>query len=117
MTIATPLATEITERLQSLTPSFYQLDNESMNHAGYFAGKESHFKLTIVSEAFIGKRLLQRHQQIYRIINDLLAQGGGTIHAFSIHAYTPDEWQGQSPQSPQCAGQNVVSSITPRESL
>lgn len=106
MTIATPLADEVTQRLQPLAASFFQLDNESMNHAGYFEGKESHFKLTIVSDAFIGKRLVQRHQLVYQLVNDLLAQGGGTIHAFSIHAYTPDEWQGQSPASPLCAGKN-----------
>lgn len=107
MTLATPLADDITRRLQSLSPSFYQLDNESMNHAGYFVGKESHFKLTIVSEQFAGKRQVQRHQLVYGLVNDLLAQGGGTIHAFSIHAYTADEWQGDSPASPSCAGQNV----------
>lgn len=109
MSILNPLATNVTARLQALNPQYFLLENESMNHAGYFEGKESHFKLTIVSDEFITKRLIQRHQQIYGLINDLLAQGGGTIHAFSIHAYTPDEWQkqGQSPASPLCAGQNT----------
>lgn len=102
-----PLADEITHRLQSLSPSIYELENESHHHASYFDGKESHFKLTIVSNAFEAKRLVQRHQLVYALINDLLSQGGGTIHAFSIHAYTPNEWQGQSPESPKCAGQNI----------
>ncbi len=105
---STPLADEITQRLQQLTPTVYHLENESKNHAGYFDGKESHFKLSIVSDAFESKRLVQRHQLIYGLINDLLAQGGGTVHAFSIHAYTPSEWQGQTPESPKCAGQNKV---------
>ena len=106
--LATPIADAITERLQSLQPTVYQLENESMRHAGYFEGKETHFKLTIVSEAFAGKRLVQRHQLVYGLVNELLAQGGGQIHAFAIHAYTPDEWQttGQSPASPNCAGKN-----------
>ena len=106
--IATPLANEITQRLQALAPSYLELENESMRHAGYFEGKETHFKLTIVSEAFSGKRLVQRHQQVFALVNDLLAQGGGTIHAFSIHAYTLEEWAatGVSPASPNCSGQN-----------
>lgn len=104
--LATPLADAVTQRLQVLRPSIFELENESMRHAGYYEGKETHFKLTIVSEDFAGKRLVQRHQQVYALVNDLLAQGGGQIHAFSIHAYTPDEWQGESPASPQCAGQN-----------
>lgn len=106
--LVTPIADAVTERLQALQPSIYQLENESMRHAGYFDGKETHFKLTIVSDAFAGKRLVQRHQLVYGLVNDLLAQGGGQIHAFSIHAYTPAEWQavGQAPASPNCAGQN-----------
>ena len=77
-----------------------------MDHAGYFEGKESHFKLTIVSEAFTGKRLVARHQLIYELVTELLTAQGGSVHALAIHAYTPQEWQGQSPDSPLCAGQN-----------
>lgn len=106
--VPTPLADEVIRRLQTLAPTYLDLENESMRHAGYFEGKESHFKLTIASEQFTGKRLVQRHQQVFALINSLLAQGGGIIHAFSIHAYTPEEWEntGISPASPNCAGQN-----------
>lgn len=105
---ATPIADALNERVQVLNPTFVKLENESMNHANYFDGKESHFKLTIVSDEFADKRLVQRHQLVYKAVNDLLAQGGGTVHAFAIHAYTSNEWQamGQAPNSPACAGQN-----------
>lgn len=63
--IATPLADEITQRLQALAPSYLELENESMHKYRLLRGKESHFKLTIVSEAFSGKRLVQRHQQVF----------------------------------------------------
>ena len=107
-TMPTPLADNILQCVQSLNPVFVDLINESMNHANYFDGKESHFKLVIVSPAFVEKRLVQRHQLVYQTVNHLLAQGGGRIHAFAIHAYTPDEWQNlsQVPNSPNCAGQN-----------
>lgn len=102
----TPTANALNSELQALEPQHIELVNESMNHAGYFDGKESHFKLTIVSKVFEGKRLVARHQLVYGLINSLLTSQGGQVHALAIHAYTPVEWQGQSPDSPLCAGQN-----------
>ena len=104
----TPTADALDAELQALQPQHLELINESMNHAGYFEGKESHFKLTVVSEAFEGKRLVARHQLVYELVNALLTSQGGNVHALAIHAYTPTEWQGQSPTSPLCAGQNKV---------
>ncbi len=103
-----PTAIALKQVLQGLQPDYLDLVNESMSHAGYFEGKESHFKLTIASENFAGKRLVARHQLVYDMVADLLTSKGGSIHALAIHAYTPDEWQQQtqSPDSPQCAGQN-----------
>lgn len=108
MTSPTPLADALHTRVQALSPSYVEVINESRQHAGYFDGKESHFKLVLVSDAFAGKRLVQRHQLVYGLVNDLLVQGGGTIHALALHTYTPDEWQAQThaPASPQCARQN-----------
>ena len=105
--LLTPTANALNEALQTLQALHIELINESMNHAGYFDGKESHFKLTIVSEAFNGKRLVARHQVVYQLVSALLTSQGGNVHALAIHAYTPDEWQGQSPDSPNCAGQNA----------
>lgn len=99
---------QLTEQLQALNPTYLDLQNESMNHAGYFDGKESHFKLTIVSDNFANQRLVARHQKVYGAVANLLTQDGGTVHALAIHAYTPEEWQqqGTSPDSPNCAGKN-----------
>lgn len=99
---------QLTAQLQALNPTYLDLQNESMNHAGYFDGKESHFKLTIVSEDFANQRLVARHQKVYGAVASLLTQSGGMVHALAIHAYTPEEWQqqGTSPDSPNCAGQN-----------
>lgn len=104
-----PIKNQLISQLQPLSPTYIDLQNESMNHAGYFAGKESHFKLTIVSEDFTSQGLVARHQKVYGLVANLLTQGGGMVHALAIHAYTPDEWQIQgkiSPDSPNCAGQS-----------
>lgn len=105
----TPTAAALNSELQTLQPHYIELINESMNHAGYYDGKESHFKLTIASDAFIGKRLVARHQLVYNLVTALLTSQGGKVHALAIHAYTPQEWQANShsPNSPLCAGQNA----------
>ena len=97
------LQQQLSERLQALVPSVLQVDNESRGHGGYFEGKESHFKVTVVSAAFEGLRAVQRHQKIYALAAELLSANGGTIHALAIHAYTPTEWTGRAPDSPACA--------------
>lgn len=97
------LKEQLHERLTILSPTLLEIANESHGHGGYFEGKESHFKVVIVSEAFAGLRSVQRHQKIYAAVGDLLA--APRIHALAIHAYTTDEWQGQSVDSPKCAHQ------------
>ena len=57
--------------------------------------------MSIVSDAFAGLRLVQRHQKIYAAAGDLLSPG--KIHALAIHAYLPTEWTGTAPASPECA--------------
>lgn len=49
-----------------------------------------HFEALVVSPAFIGKRTLQRHRLIYGALGTRI---GGDIHALSIQAFSPDEWQ------------------------
>ena len=95
------LEQQLIERLQTLAPTHLEVVNESAGHGGYFPGKESHFKAVIVSEAFAGLRLVQRHQKIYAAAGDLLAPS--RIHALAIHAFVPSEWQGQDTSSPECA--------------
>lgn len=89
-----------------LSPSVLELSNESTQHAGYFEGKESHFRLVVVSEQFCGMPIVARHRLIYRHLSQFLTSGGGSVHALAIHAYTPNEWDGQAtaPQSPACQG-------------
>ena len=51
-------------------------------------GTADHWKATIVSQAFVGKTLMQRH----RMINAALAEElKGPIHALTLEVKTPDE--------------------------
>ena len=92
--------------IQSVTKAFtieyLDVKNESYMH-NVPEGSESHFKLTLVSDDFVGKRLVQRHQTVYKV----LAQQMGMIHALALHIYTLDEWQSRqenAPLSPKCHG-------------
>ena len=53
-------------------------------------GDGQHFFATIVSDAFEGKRLIARHQLVYKALGDRMRE---EIHALSMKTLTPDEWQ------------------------
>ncbi|NCF51429.1 BolA/IbaG family iron-sulfur metabolism protein [Gammaproteobacteria bacterium] len=53
----------------------------------------THFQTTVVAAEFEGKRPLARHQLVYRTLGGLV---GNEIHALSIRALTPEEWQQQT---------------------
>lgn len=76
--------------------------NESHMHSG--PATDSHFKLTLVSDDFAGKRPVARHQMVYGLLREEL---DGPVHALVIHDFTTEEWQakgGQVPDSARCAG-------------
>ncbi|MES2076718.1 BolA family protein [Rugamonas sp. DEMB1] len=54
-------------------------------------GDGQHFQAVIVSPAFVGKRLIQRHQLVYAALGDRMRE---EIHALSMKTLTPDEYQG-----------------------
>ena len=79
-----------------------QVENESHMH-NVAPGSESHFKVTIVSDAFNDQMLIKRH----RMVNKALQQEMQQIHALALHTLTPDEWKaraGKVADSPKCRG-------------
>ena len=53
-------------------------------------GDGQHFNAVIVSPAFAGKRLIQRHQLVYAALGDRMRE---EIHALSMKTLTPEEFQ------------------------
>jgi acid stress-induced BolA-like protein IbaG/YrbA len=53
-------------------------------------GDGQHFNALIVSPAFAGKRLIQRHQLVYAALGDKMR---AEIHALSMKTLTPEEFQ------------------------
>lgn len=81
---------------------FLQVENESHMH-NVAPGSESHFKVTIVSDAFNDQMLIKRH----RMVNKALQQEMQQIHALALHTLTPEEWKARAATvaaSPKCRG-------------
>lgn len=67
-----------------------ELIDDSHRHAGHAGARDGrgHFRVHVVSSAFAGLRPLQRHQLVYRALDELMRTD---IHALSITALTPEE--------------------------
>ncbi len=83
-------------------PTHLDLVNESNRH-NVPPGSESHFKLTLASEKFMGVGPLQRHRLVYATLADELKDG---VHALTLSLFSPEEWesQGAATVSPPCLG-------------
>ena len=51
-------------------------------------GTEDHWQATVISSAFAGKSLIERHRMV---MASLAAEMKGPIHALSLEAKTPEE--------------------------
>jgi acid stress-induced BolA-like protein IbaG/YrbA len=57
------------------------------------SGDGRHWAAVIVSPAFEGKRLIQRHQLVYATLGQRIHTD--EVHALSMKTYTPAEWAAQ----------------------
>lgn len=59
-------------------------------NASVFSEDNTHYAALVISAEFEGMRPIARHQLVYRCLGKLM---GNEIHAMSIRAHTPEEWQ------------------------
>jgi BolA protein len=92
----------IESALAALQPLHLEVVNESHMHS-VAPGSETHFKIVVVSHAFDALGLLARHRKVNELLKAELASG---LHALSIHALTPAQWEagGHDLNSPACRG-------------
>lgn len=86
-----------------LNPVHLELVDESSQHS-VPRGSESHFKLLVVSEQFKDLNRVERQRKVYSLLDGEFKNG---LHALSLRALTPEEWQKTQEdefQSPQCLG-------------
>ncbi len=59
----------------------------------HIEGDGRHWFATIVSAEFEGRRLIQRHQQVYATLGTRMQTD--EVHALSMKTFTPTEWAAQ----------------------
>ncbi len=96
------IETRIRENLQrAFSPTYLLVENESRRHQ-VPEGSETHFRVVLVAEQFVGLSRIERQRRVFRALEAELRDG---VHALSQYALTPEEWEksGQVPKSPDCA--------------
>ena len=78
------------QHLADLEPSRLELIDDSARHAGHAGAKNGggHYRLLVVSAAFVGKSTVARHRMVYSALGELMR---GKIHALSIESLAPNE--------------------------
>lgn len=90
MSIETLIHNQLTAHLAA---SHVEIVDFSAEHAGHNieAGKGgTHIRITVVSAQFKGISSVGRHRLVYEALKEALAAG---VHALTIKAYSPEEWQ------------------------
>ena len=72
------------EELQSIIASGLACEHLDVS------GDGAHWYATIVSRAFEGQRLIQRHKQVYATLGSRIQTN--EVHALSMKTFTPAEW-------------------------
>src|SRR5262249_15933912 len=54
-------------------------------------GTGDHFEAQVVSSTFLGKSMIEQHQECYAAVQDLLKTG--EVHALALKTFTPEQWK------------------------
>ncbi len=88
------IESEITRLLsRQFAPVHLDIINDSARHKGHAGDDgsgESHFTVIMVSALFEGKSRLERQRMVHKSLGDI---PGDRVHALSIKALTPEEYE------------------------
>ncbi|ODQ64485.1 bola-like protein, partial [Nadsonia fulvescens var. elongata DSM 6958] len=83
---------------EAFNPTILKIFNDSHKHTHHASMRgssnitESHFRIEIVSDEFVGKANPARHRLIYSLLEDEMARNNG-IHALQLKTKTPQEYE------------------------
>jgi BolA protein len=86
-------AAELEQRLfTALDAEHVEVQDDSALHRGHAGarGGAGHFSVIVVSRKLEGLDRVARHRAVYEAAGDMIPT---QIHALSVRAYTPEEWQ------------------------
>jgi len=82
--------------ITAFSPILLRVEDDSARHAGHAGAREggqTHFNLTVVSEAFRGMNRVARSRAVHAALE---AEFAGGMHALSLTLRTPEEASGRS---------------------
>lgn len=73
-------------------PAFLEVQDDSGRHVGHVGNTSGggHFQVTLVSEAFEQKSLMERHRMVHEALRKWM---GKDIHALALKTLSPSEYQ------------------------
>ena len=76
---------------QGLDIHLLQIEDQGHLHQGHKPAKEGklHLKMLVVSDEFLDLNQIERHQKVYFILTEFLAD---KLHALSLETYTVTEY-------------------------
>lgn len=77
---------------EGLHPLHFEIEDESHLHRGHAGARDGggHFRVTIVSDAFEGKSLVEQHKLVQETLKGLY---GAEIHALALKTVAPSRWK------------------------
>jgi BolA protein len=90
--MSVPFLRECLER--AFVPEHLDIIDDSGRHVGHpgAAAGGGHYRVVIVAARFRGLARIDRERAVHGAVGGAV---GTTIHALSIRAFTPEEWQGR----------------------
>ena len=81
MTMADAIATKLKDALSPSHIEVLDVSYKHAGHAGWREGGETHFEVTMTSDAFAGQSRVACHRMVNRILAEELA---GSVHALKL---------------------------------
>jgi BolA protein len=83
---------------EQLKPDYLKITDDSVKHAGHRGAVSGggHYIVTVVSEAFEGKVLMEQHRMVNEILKELFQT---EIHALALNTFAPSQWKQRSEQT------------------
>lgn len=88
MTVAETMCRKLEEALSPVSIDLRDDSHKHAGHAGHDGRGESHFRLTIIADAFDGLSRIDRQRLVHRVLAEELAD---RVHALSVKTLTPTE--------------------------
>lgn len=88
MRVAEAIETNLRDAFRPVRLAVHDDSHRHAGHAGARPGGESHFRVEIVSDVFVGKSRVERQRMVYAALADQIAGG---VHALQLTTRTPAE--------------------------